>query len=800
MKTRYIKILRDLTSDYSKSVMSVIAIAIGIIGIGAVVGCYSVINREMTDNYMRTNPASATIETKEDITAEALQAVREMSTVKNAERQASIVARMRVGDKWYPLLLFIVDDFTKNSLNKFTWISGAHAPADGALLAERSALVVMQAKEGEEVLVKTRNGKPAKIKISGIVHDPSLAPAWQGETGYGYITLNTLHALGETQGFDQLRIRVKDNEYSEEVIEKHATAVADSLKRQGYTIREIQVPPPGQHPHQSQMNAVLSIFMLFSYLILVLGAILVATAMATIMVKQVRQIGVIKTIGATSRQVMLMYLLMIVILCVTALAIGIPMSRLAATAFYNQIAVLLNLEIHNSSMPFQVLLLQICSGVLIPLVVAAIPVIRGSRIPVREALANYGVSRKVQSGIPGKGRLQKLNLPHVYRLALLNVFRQQSRLITTVGLLAAGGAMFMTALNVSKAWDHNLGKLYQQRLYDQEIRLNTSVKYDHILERIRQMDGVKYVEGWNYCSTSFGQNSSYEITHTYPDKDHGSFAMMALPVPTQLLNLTLVEGRWLDSSAQSHVVLNQQARALLPYVKLGDLVNLLVDGKPTSWKIIGFTEDVGTPATAYVSLKEFQKQSHTSGYRMLRIAYQDRDHSNVVNKNKEVDKILETEQIPVSGSIPVWLVRNAVAAHMRVLVNSLIVLAILMALVGAVGLLSTMSMNVMERTREIGVMKAIGATPVKIQKMIISEGLLVGAFSVILAFITSLLLSYWMGRFIGNLSFRTPLSLNVSFAAVVMWVMIIVLGSLVATLFPARRANQISTREALGYE
>jgi putative ABC transport system permease protein len=412
------------------------------------------------------------------------------------------------------------------------------------MLVERTAFVVMQAKEGDELLIKTSHGLAKKVKLSGTVHDPGLAPAWQQQGGFGYITLSTLHWLGEAQDFDQLRIVVSEQPYSREHITETAQAVAQKLTQAGYDVHEIQVPPPGKHPHQSQMSAVMSIFVIFSFLILILGSILVATSMATLMVKQIRQIGVMKTIGATSIQITGLYLIMITIVCLIALIAAIPLSRLAASGFYNQLAVLLNLEINDSSIPYWVPLLQIGSGILVPIVAAAFPVIRGSRVSVKNALDNYGVTRNYMGNRSWVVRFSQSGfITETLRLSIRNVFRQRSRLVMTLGLLAAGGAMFMTALNVSEAWKDNLNRIYQQRVYDLEVRLNKSVQADSIEGNIRALSGVKAVEGWSHSSTSVRKDSPFEVTRTYPDKGHGSFDMLALPVPTQLLSLTIVEGR-----------------------------------------------------------------------------------------------------------------------------------------------------------------------------------------------------------------------------------------------------------------
>jgi putative ABC transport system permease protein len=185
---------------------------------------------------------------------------------------------------------------------------------------------------------------------------------------------------------------------------------------------------------------------------------------------------------------------------------------------------------------------------------------------------------------------------------------------------------------------------------------------------------------------------------------------------------------------------------------------------------------------------------------MLRVAYNDRSRGSVADKSSELEELFERERIGVSSSTPVWLLRNAVAAHMRVLVNSLLAMAVLMAIVGTFGLMSTLSMNVLERTREIGVMRAIGATPKKVRNLIVFEALIIGILSILIAVIASLLLSYYMGSFIGHMSFRISLPLTVSSVAILLWVAIVISGSYLATLHPVNRANRISVRQALAYE
>jgi putative ABC transport system permease protein len=793
------KVVRDLTSSYSRNLMLVLAISVGVFGIGSILGAYKVINREMATNYLSTEPASATIEFEGTISKELLDRVKALPGIRSAERRATITGRMKVENRWYPILLFVIEDFKKMEISKVLPVSGSQSPDAQSMLVERTALTVMQANEGEELTLKIGHGKEYALKITGVVRDPGLAPAWQEQAGYGYITLEALHHLDEKHDFNLLRMQVSDNQYSDTEITKKAEAVANLLATEGIKIHEIQVPPPGKHPHQSQMNAVLTIFIVFCYMILGLASILVATSLDTIMVKQVRQIGVMKTIGGHSGQIGILYLLMLLVICIVALIVSIPLSRIAAYGFYTQIAGLLNLEITDTSIPWSVPLIQIASGITLPMIAAAFPLVRGSRISVRAALDNFGVSANANP-VSFISRVPFFDsFGDTFKLAMRNAFRQRSRLALTLGLLSAGGAMFMTALNVSEAWDKNLKRIYVQRLYDQEIKLDDRSKPDSLFQRLRALSGVNNVEGWDYASSSIVREGNYEVTNTYPDKGHGSFTILALPVDTKLLNPTITEGQWLHREGTDEVVLNQMAR--LPEMKIGDEISLSLEDKPTTWTIIGFTEDVGSSAAAYVSIQTFSKLNESNDQiRMIRIGYADRSKDNAWDKSRQIENILEELNVGVSSSAPVWLLHNAVAAHMKVLVNSLLAMAILMALVGTLGLTSTISMNILERTREIGVMRAIGATPAKIRNLIVSEGLIVGCLSIVLAFIISIVLSYLMGEFIGHMSFRTPLTLTISLVAIFIWVLIVIAGSYAATTLPAKNANSVTTREALSYE
>jgi len=107
-----------------------------------------------------------------------------------------------------------------------------------------------------------------------------------------------------------------------------------------------------------------------------------------------------------------------------------------------------------------------------------------------------------------------------------------------------------------------------------------------------------------------------------------------------------------------------------------------------------------------------------------------------------------------------------------------------------------MSTNVLERTREFGVMSAIGAPASTVRRLVVLEGIFIAVVSCVIAVIPALLLTAVM---IEYMPLPVNLPFQISVLGVVIWVVVVVLGAALATLAPAYRASRLTVREALTY-
>jgi len=799
---RWKKLFRDLQASTGRMAMMVIAIAVSIFAVGTILSAYTILTREISKNYLDTNPASAYLEL-DRVDDSVVEAVRGQPNIVDAEAGSWVMARVEISqNEWRPLLLFVVKDFKTQRLNKVLPESGAFPPPEQTILLEREALKFINAKVGDVLNVQTPNGSKRAIAISGSVHDPGLAPAWQEQMTYGYVTPSTLAWLGEGDTLRILKVVVKDQSQGRAAVEATTSKLAQWLNGQGYTVGEIRIPPPLLHPHQSQMNSVMLTLLIFSLMALVLSAILTATIVGGMLAQQTRQIGIMKAIGARSIQITSLYLALVMVLGLAAVAIALPLGIAAGRSLSRVVGEILNFTLYSESIPAWVYIVQLLMGTLVPLLVALGPIQRTTRITVRETISDYGTTREAFGSRGLDSWLGKIRgIDNTLILALRNTFRRRGRLLLTLGLLAAGGGMFMTGINVKTAWDSFLADGAAMRHYDLEIRLNNPQPEREILQTITSIPGVQKVEPWNLAPVAVSRPDGLEIVKTYPDGGHGVFMLRSAPPESKFIESKILSGRWLQVGDTDGAVLNHTAATFFPNVKVGDTIRLMIHERTAAFRVVGIVRQNLTPAAAYVTPNTFAEAVGIPAQTVngVRVVLNKHDASTISAVTGEIERAFAAKNISVKTFISETMLEGATSGHVYIFIVALITTSLVMAVVGVLGLMSSMGTSVIERTREFGVMRAIGAKSRTVLRNVISEGVFIGLMSWVIAIVISIPLSLAIGNTIGKQSFFVPLDLVISPLSLVAWLLAIVLGSMAASAYPAWQASRLTIRETLAY-
>ncbi|HEX8154070.1 MAG TPA: ABC transporter permease, partial [Thermoanaerobaculia bacterium] len=668
------KALRDFWQERTRTLLVVMAIAMGIAGFSTVMSTYAILTRELDRGYLATNPASATLWT-DDVDGALIARVLAMPAVGAAEARREVRARVRVAPMvWRNARLFVVEDYADIRVSVLKPQSGAWPPKTGEILIERDAMQVAKTKIGSTLALKTDAGDEHALRVTGIVHDVGQAQARMENSVYGYVNLATLAQLGEEPRLDQLKIVVADHRFDEQHVRRVTAGVQALLESEGHPVRRVEVPVPGKHPHGDLMGMLLLAKASFGAFVLLLSGVIVVNLLMALMAAQVPQIGVMKTLGATRAQIARIYLGQALLLGLAAIAIGIPFGMWGSRIFCRAMAAFLNFDIASFAVPAWVYALDVAIGLVVPLLAAAYPVWRGSGVSIREALADYGVSRtsfgsnrfdRVITGVGGMGR--------PLLLAIRNSFRRRTRLVLTLLTLAAGGAFFMTALNVRASLIRTLDGLFAQRNHDLSVTLGTMAERERVERAVRNTRGIRAFEGWITSQGSFGDAPSPAPAAAGRHAAHAGdgFPIVVLPATTKMWRPAIAEGRALRAGESDALVVNSALAAKYPQLKAGSTVSFQMGPAMTTWEVVGITREPFSPGVAYAPMQFFDER-HPGVVNNLRLQLDRTDAGSIDRVKSALEQNLAREGLRAISSTSNADSRYGFDAHMLMLYVSLV--------------------------------------------------------------------------------------------------------------------------------
>jgi putative ABC transport system permease protein len=810
-----VKLRRDLRASWSRFVLMVVALAVSLTVFGAVLLAWAAVDRETTNAYLGTKPASATIVLDEAINADQMAAIaaeaRRRPQVIEATGRTQFTSEVAVNGRLreIPLQVFMASADDPMRLATFEIKQGSWPPGRGELLLGQDSLDLLGVVVGDTVVVTPPGGERVRLQVAGTVYDPSLAPSPQEQTGHGYLSAASLPGPGGQARLDQLKLQVADPGQATPSRDRDAiVAAAGDVGRwlqedHGLTIREIQVPPPYAHPHQWQSDTVLISLLAGGAAALLLSAILVASMLNGLFTQQIPQIGILKAIGARSSRIGRLYLAMTLLVATAATLLALAPAVLIGRAGSSMLLELLGIEPASLAAPWWTFVVIVVLGLVLPPLLALVPLVKASRTTVRAAMDHRGAGAKA-SGATGilawLSRLRRLDRGLL--MALRNTMRRPARFVLSVGLLASAGIVFVAGMSLGSGVEAINDERRAQRNWDVDVQLASPVPVEPLTAMVEQVPGVSRIEGWNRAQTGVAGPGQIPLTRTYPDQGHGGVSVTAFPADTTTLPPpTVLEGRWLDPGETGAVVINQIVRKnTLPDVQAGDSVQLFVGDKPTTWRVVGIIQEREGNGGVYATTEGFAAaMGQPPGANQLRIITDRHDEPSRQAVADAVDETLTNAGIAVGSAASISRSEAASEAHLGPLVTIILAIAIAMAIVGGIGLASTMSANILDRTREFGVMHAIGALPKAVRRIVTAEGIFLALASLLVAILPTLALTAALGARLGNLFMYAPLPFRISILAIGVWVALVILGAVLATEAAAARASRVTVREALAY-
>lgn len=790
------KVWRDLARSKVRTALVVLSTAVGVFALGLVIGLSGVLRSRIVESYRASVAAHITF-WGGPFSRDTVAAVRREPGVAAAEGEIGRSFRWKLDgeEAWRDGDVVARADYSAQRMNLLR-LQGGRWPdaqvigsAQRVLAVEHMSSRFFGVSVGTAILVELGE-RERSVPVAGVVRAPVvLPPEWGGDAMF-FATPETAAWLSGSEDEDFNRLNVILETYGEEAAKKTAKRIEDRLERMGLDVGGYEISDPDKHWVQEFVDATMIILMVMGILSLGLSAFLIVNTMNGIVVQQVWQIGVMKAVGATLSRVARTYLAMALVYGLLALPVAALPGVVGAHLLALWLLGLLNVQLGT----FQVNLVAVCTqaavGVAVPLAAALVPVIGGVRITVREAIGSHGIGSDF-----GQGRLDRLiayvrGLPRPLALGVRNAFRRKMRVALTLATLVFSGAMFAVVLSTADSLDNTVVNSFSLG-EDVALRLDRPRRAWRATEIAEGVPGVVEVELWSKrhatLSMAPGEERPVELT--------------GVPADSVIFSPNIVVGRSLRPG-DGHALVFTFRLAEERGFQVGETITLDIGGRESEWTVVGLYLNIdSTSDEFFVPLDAFGRETGTYGWgRQLKVLTQRDDIASQERVIEGLESAFAAQRIEVVGS---WSVGEELVesrASFSLLTSVLLAMVVLTAAVGGIGLASTMSMNVVERRRDIGVMRAIGAPSLAIAGTFVAEGVVVGVLSWLLAVPPSVPAAHLFSDLIGDILLEMPLDFEYSAGGMLLWLLVVVLLSALASLGPALRAAQMSVREALAYE
>ncbi len=792
------KIWSDLWYHKVRTLLAVISIAVGVFALGAIFGMIDQLIPNLNRVHQAIEPAHLTMNLVDRIDQDTADRLKHIDGVKDVEatNRLSVRYRLTPDEAWQPAVLEMRVDYEAQKYDLLQLKAGEW-PHRHNISIDIRAFDYLHLEFGDKVIFEL-DGTDRALSVTGKIRHHFMTSPDFGDIPRFFVDAQTLERFNIPAGeFNQLLVQVEP--YSDDFAREIASKIKDRLGKEGVSVATTFYYKPDEHWAKHYFDGLNLILQLLALVSLVMSVILVYNTLSALITEQKHQIGVMKAIGGKTGAIIKVYLTGVFVYGSLALFISLPLGAYAAFSGAAYFLDIFNIDHSTFQFSTRAIIIQIAAAVAVPLLAALWPVFSGAFITVRAAIASYGLG-----GHFGNTRLDRLVERLALRflsgptaLALGNLFRRKGRLSLTQLVLITAGTLFLMVMTLSGSIQLTVDNELGRRHYQTWLLLEDNQRID----RIEGMAGA--VAGVAEAEFRFRQPASI-LRAGQRTKEAGTGGMLiGVPAGSDMIKPRMVAGRWLLPDDERAVVLNEET-AEDNHLQVGQTITLnLGELGDAKWQVVGFYRVLALypmPDAIYAPQAAIFRATtkHNVGRELLV-----RTNPDTAATTKAVTvrlkDLFEKRHWEVQDTRTIYEDRTFFDNFFVQYLGMLFGLAVIMALVGGVGLTGSLSISVVERTREIGVMRAIGARTPVLMLMLVLEGVLQGLISWAVSVPLSFVLGQPLATVVGHAMFDVALDYRYNVQAVLVWLVTVIVISILASVLPARSATTISVRESLAY-
>jgi putative ABC transport system permease protein len=773
------KSLRDITRRRLRTMLVVLGIMIGVGGLTAINVASGALYSAFA--YSHSERATADLVVYADAVERSLAA--ELGSVPNVEA-AMIDTNYRT--RWQisappghaNMRIIARPDLAHSPLYPFQLSDGRY-PGEGEIVMESSDRALQTFRIGDSVTITSARG-PVSLRVVGLSRTLGDASAGFSLLARGYMSEDALAAATGIEKPNTVSVKVHDAKQARDTL----AAIIQHLRDHGVVVLDASIRDNDFDP--TPVNGLFTIMNALSLIALLLTAFLIVNTITTLVGEQTAIIGTMKAIGASRGKVLRGYLTTVAIFAVAGTALGLAAGVVGGYLLTRFLADLITLDIGPFQIDPRVIMISVAVGLGVPLAAAILPIQTGTRISVRDAISAYGVSGGREGSVrPVPAVLSRV--PQVAWLGLRSVFRRRSRAAFTLLALTFSATAFLAIQTTTYSVDIFLGRLFDQYGSDLFVFTNRPLPADQIGADLRSLPNVATVERFENA----GAKSKWGIVLLTGTEDD-----------PKLYRRQVLQGRWYRPGEKGVVLINEQL-ASKTGLKVGDGLPLSLGAKAETFQVIGIVHDlngglgaVGVALTSIDQLYAFEDRPPTFASGFM-IATEDHSQKAVDETANRLDDKLTGEGLaPVVTTRAQNIRRNQ--NQFQVLYLLLYAVGAIVALVGVLGLFNTLTTSVLERRREIGVLRSLGATGPRVAAVFWIEGLALSGVAWGLAAVLGIPAAYGFVSLIGAVLINVGFAFNpLNLLPMLLFTFVI---ATLASVIPALSAARLRVAETLRYE
>lgn len=792
--------LADIGRRRGRALLVILGIFIGVFGLTAVNVTQDAIIQAFTfAQGINASRPDVTL-TVDRLDPSALPALQALQNVHIVQYQSQFQTQWRIkGSPGHTTMVITsFPDPRHVPLTPFQLTSGRY-PDNGEVIMEYSDLTVQQFGLGDTITVDTPSGTAA-LTVVGVARTPGVGGSTNAQA---YMSAAGLRALvgsaadpQDLNGASAFRNLIKVKVYDTRQSRYTADTLQSALRQRGVRVFDSFGSAGGPDPATIQsVNGVFTLLRLLALLAVVMSVFLLVTTISTLVTEQMPVIGTMKAVGGTWAQITRDYMITIGVYSVLGTIAGIGLGLVGGFQLALLLAPQVPLDIGPFVLEWWIVALSLCVGLIVPLLAAFVPLWNGTRVSVRAALAAPGVGGgHEQSPLARVGRY----LPWVRQttwLGLRGLFRRRLRATMALLTVAIAGACFLVVQTTAVSINDTIAATQNRFDFDVSIFAGQSSSFQQTRAEIAQTPNINRIE-------RYGQTN--EATRW------GTVQVLGYEPDTQLYHYQLTSGRWMRPD-DTNVVLLSDDVAHKTGLRIGDPITLsggvtltVIGTLKQHIDTLGWIGAIVTDVNTVNLLNGVPAANASDTAIWVAVQANDRSSAAVEQLAFRLDAAMNSSGVQSKGNPNVASVQthHSIVARREsnwyVLYYLLYAVAAVVGFAGSVGLANALAASALERQREIGMMRAMGASGRQVACVFWIEGLALGAGAWLVGALVGIPLAY---AFVAEVSALVePVDFHAAPIAFVVMLVAIWGIATAASVIPSWRASRVRVADMLRYE